>query len=150
MATFEVPERSFEDIEVAKPLPNATYGLRLSKPAYIQRNKNENGYNCILEMEVFGEPDDTHNGRVFTVYMSMPSSETDDFNRKTKRGQTIADFKMDMITKNVAALGGEVEGHNFTIPDTAMAKAAIIQQPNPENIEDIWNSISGSLMPYDG
>ena len=147
MVTFDVG-KSFDEIEEPKPLPVAPYGMRLVKPAFQERNKNENGYNCVLELETFGEPDPDHNGRGFTVWMSLPSAESEDFTRKTRRGGTIADFKMGQIAKSVKALGGEVEGANFTIPDDAMCKANVIQRINPEDPEDIWNEISGVLMPY--
>lgn len=148
MAQFEVPDQAFEDVEVGKPLPIAPYGMRLTKPAYIERNSKDNGFNVILELETFGEATPEHNGRPFTIWMSMPSSETDDFGRRTRRGNTVADFKMTQIAKNVKALGGEVEGHNFTIPDDAMCKANVVQRANPDDPDDIWNEISGPLMPY--
>jgi hypothetical protein len=149
MATFEVPEKAFEDITVPDPLPIATYGLRMTKPAALERNKKENGYNIVIDLETFGEPDPEHNGRPFTIWLSMPSSESDDFNRKTRRGGSIAEFKMQQIEKTVKALGGSVEGHNFNIPDDSMCKASIGQEPNPEDPSDIWNSINGPLMPYE-
>ena len=48
----------------------------------------------------------------------------------------------------IERLGGEIAGQDFTIPDDAMCKANVIQRINPEDPEDIWNEISGVLMPY--
>jgi len=148
MVTFDITGKAFDEIETPKPLPVAPYGMRLTKPAYLERNKNDNGENCILELEVFGESDPDHNGRPFMIWMSLPSHETEDFSRKTRRGGTVADFKMSQIEKNVRALGGTIEGSSFTIPEDAMCKANVIQRINPEDPEDIWNEISGILMPY--
>ena len=125
MATFDVG-KNFDEVEKPKPLEARVYAFRLTEPARMERNKKDTGFNLILEYEVFDEPDPMNNGRPFMDWISMPSAETDDFERKTRRGGTVADFKMGQIEKTVRALSGEVSGSNFDIPDGATFKRAVI------------------------
>ena len=153
MATFDLP-KSMDDVVEGKPLPNSTYSLRLKEPASLEPNKamredpssEKAGFNIVLKLETFGEPDPLLNGREFIVWLSMPKPS--DALRTTKRGQTITDWKMQNIANAVRALGGTISGPSVEIPEGALCKALIVQTLDQER-QQILNDISGDLKPFE-
>jgi len=59
----------------------------------------------------------------------------------------MVDWKLQNIKDNVEALGGEIKGDTFDIPDNAMCKANLGIQMNAES-GNKFNRIDGRIMSY--
>lgn len=142
MTQFNAP-KPFDDVEEGKLADDGVYKLILTKPAYAQPNKAGTGQNIILELQIIDDP--MFSGIGFTKYLAMPNAS--DSGKKTKRGQSMVDFKMQMISETVEALGGEIEGSSFNIPETAICKAKIVTKMSDAGRP--FNDIDGALMSAD-
>lgn len=143
MPTFTMP-KSFNDVEQASPLPEGVYTFVSTKEVEVQENKAKTGMNLVVEIMTTGETDPVLNGRTFTKWMSLPNA--DDMTRRTKRGQLMADFKMEQIGRFVEAVGGRVDGANIEIPPQFTCRWAVIQRLNPQT-QAIENELDGEALP---
>lgn len=141
MTEFVMP-KSLEETGEPVEVPDGTYTLRLVKPAYAQDSKAGDSQNIVLELAITGEGEPL-DGIELRYFMNMPKPGDDE--RKTSRGQTIMDFKLQQIAKNIVALGGEVDGNKFIIPEGAMCKANLENRANDSG--EKFPNIVGNLMP---
>ena len=137
---FEMP-KSFEDIKPAVILEPRVYRLQLVERRRAE-NKARTGDNIELDLMVIGEGEPA-DGMMFTKWLSLPNPT--DEGRMTRRGQTMVDWKLDMIQKNVLALGGTVEGNRFSIPEVCTCKAFISRVTNEEGVT--FNQLDGEIQP---
>uniref|UniRef100_A0A6M3LSZ2 Uncharacterized protein n=1 Tax=viral metagenome TaxID=1070528 RepID=A0A6M3LSZ2_9ZZZZ len=160
MADFVLPKAQ-EEIEQPKPLPEADYNLRLSKPVRVEAGKEKakmtdgESYdpervrdNMIFEFETFGEADPAFNGRPFTVYAPIPNAHDGD--RRTRRGQTYTDLFLTRIYRLCDALGGSKDGASISIPDGACCRAHVTQIFDKERKEFFNDLDENTLQPYAG
>ncbi len=137
---FEMP-KSFEETRPPVEVTEGEYVFALVKPAYTQINNAGSGFNIILELAITGENDE-RDGLVFNYYLPMPNDG--DVEKRTRRGQSMVDWKMDRIGKTIEVLGGKIKGKKFIIPDQALCKAKIEIGTSNETGEP-FPQISGDL-----
>ena len=143
MATFTMP-KSYDDIEQAVALPEGIYRMRSVAPPQIQENKAKTGMNLVVEVAIFGETDPTANGRTFMKWFSFPTAA--DAEKRTKRGQTFLDFKMERLRSAIEGLGGSIDGAQIHVPEEFECRWAVIQKLNQET-QQIENELDGDPLP---
>jgi hypothetical protein len=141
---FDMP-KSFSDTKDGVILEPRAYRLRLIERA-VEENKAGTGENIVLDLEVFGEGD-PFDGIGFRYWLSLPNAT--DEGRTTRQNQPMVDWKMQRIEKIVKALGGQVRGSKFSIPDTATCKAMIAKIASEEREGEFYNRLDGDLLPDD-
>lgn len=140
MTEFTVP-KSFDDIEEGKIAADGVYRLMSTKPPYQAPNKAGTGQNILIDFIIVDDPE--AEGIGFTKYLALPNPS--DAGKKTKRGQSMVDFKMERIMETVELLGGEISGNTFSLPDVCTCKAKIITRMGDNDRP--FNDIEGDLMP---
>jgi len=136
--------KSFDAIEKPVIAETGTYTLTLAK-AYLKENKNKNGKNLLLELVISGEggPPD---GVGLTEYLPLPNK--DDADKTTRQGQSMTDWKMSNIKRQVEALGGECVGTGIEgLQPGCQCSAKITKETNDNG--DEYNQIDGPLMSLD-
>jgi len=141
--TFEVP-KAFDEIKPPPKIDPGVYKFAL-KSVTRSPNKAGDGENIELELTMIGEREEL-NGVSFTQYLSMPNQG--DVDRTTRSGQSMVDWKMDKIQKNVLALGGQIKGNSFSFPDHAVCKAKVVLRKREEG-DDMFPWLDGDLMATD-
>jgi len=142
---FGMP-KDYSDVKPPVQVPDRVYRLRSAKPAYTAPTRDETGENIVLEMVTFGENDDDLNGIAVKYWINLPKLPEDD-EKKTARGQTFTDFKMQRAAETIEALGGKVDGNNLVIPDAFTCKAML---KNQKTDRGDFLGIDGDLMPDRG
>lgn len=145
MAEFGMP-KDYSDVKPPVQVPDRVYRLRSAKPAYASPTRDQQGENIVLEMVTFGEDNDDLNGIAVRYWINLPKLPEDN-EKKTARGQSFTDFKMDMAAKTVEAIGGKVEGNNLIIPDAWTCKAMLKTEKSDRGE---FLGIDGDLMPDRG
>ncbi len=139
---FQVP-KSFDEIKEAVLAPEGVYKFIVTKVESMP-NKAGTGNNIVIDLTLTGDTED-HNGIIQTIYLPLPNPL--DEGRTTRAGQSMVDWKLQNIKDNVEALGGEIKGDTFDIPDNAMCKANLSIQMNAES-GNKFNRIDGRIMSY--
>jgi hypothetical protein len=139
MTTFEFP-KAFDEVEDAPQIDDGIYKMALARAPYEAPSK-KGGTNIVLDLMITGEgaPMD---GVTLNYWISKPVAE--DFEKTTKKGQSMVDWKSQRADDIAKALGGSFKGKILDIPDSAMCKAKVVNK-----IGDSGNSylqIDGDLM----
>jgi len=144
MTTFELP-KAFDEVKPAPTISEGVYKFAL-KQVTKDTNKAGTGENILIDLTLIGESEEL-NGIEFTQYLSLPNPE--DEGRKTRSGQSMVDWKMEKIKKNVEALGGKIEGNKFSFPKAAVCKANVVMRKGEDRDEPFpW--LDGDLMATEG
>ena len=99
-----------------------------------------------IDLTIVGEGPDV-DGITFTKFLALPNPN--DAGRMTRNAQPMVDFKMSMIKDTVEALGGEVKGAQFSIPDNAICKIQVEKEVNAETGRP-YNRLVEPIMTYSG
>ncbi len=150
MALFKLPKDA-HDVQEPELLPKDWYKLRITKePELVENNARKEGgpdapgagFNIVLRLaSVSDKP--IYNGRFFTQWLSLPTEADKD--KYTNQGQTIEDWKMDMIANVVAAFRGEKpSGNEIELMQGDEAEYFIIQE---EYNGKLGNTIDRNVPP---